>query len=123
MLSRALPHQWVDEEEVVLHLFEECNSADIVECIGMIQGNQYPIWMVTQEVSNSMHYVLSTSWHAHSKLHRGECAMELLLEVAHDGRADELVVDSPYSNRPLMPPSFLTMWNQPSTKEVWSEVL
>ena len=45
-----------------------------------------------------MHYILSTSWHAHTKLHRGECARELLLEVAHDGRADELVEDGTCGN-------------------------
>ena len=69
-----------------------------------------------------MHYVLSTSWHAHTKLHRGECARELLLEVAHDGRADELVEDGPYGNGPYAT-IFLGYGNQPSTKEVWSEVL
>ena len=69
-----------------------------------------------------MHYVLNTTWHAHNKLHRGECARELLLEVAHDGRADELVEDGPYGNGPYAT-IFLGYWNQPSTKEVWSEVL
>ena len=67
-----------------------------------------------------MYYVLSTSWHAHTKLHRGECARELLLEVAHDGRADELVEDGPYE--PYYVTIFLGYGNQPSTKEVWSEV-
>ena len=122
LLSIALPHPWEDEGELVLHLLEECNSADRVECIGKVQGDQYPVWMVTQEVSDSMHYVLSTSWHAHTKLHRGECARELLLEVAHDGRADELVEDGPYGNGSYAT-IFLGYGNQPSTKEVWSEVL
>ena len=78
MLSIALPHPWEDEGELVLHLLEECNSADRVECIGKVQGDQYPVWMVTQEVSYTMYYVLSTSWHANIKLHRGECAREFL---------------------------------------------
>ena len=69
-----------------------------------------------------MHYVLSTSWHAHAKLHRGECARELLLEVAHDGRADELVEDGPYDNGSYAT-IFLGYGNQPSTKEERSEVL
>ena len=97
MLSIALPHPWEDEGELVLHLFEECNYADRVECIGKVQGDQYPVWMVTQEVSDAMDYVLSTSWHTHTKLHKGECARELL-EVAHDYIADELVEDGPYGN-------------------------
>ena len=55
--------------------------------------------MVTQEISDSMHYALSTSWHAHSKLHRGECVRELLLEVVHYCRTNELVEDgSTYDN-------------------------
>ena len=103
MLSIALPHPWEDEGELVLHLAEECNSADRVECIGKVQGNQCPVWMVTQEISDSMHYVLSTSWHAYTKLHRGECAREFF-EVAHDGRADEVVEDSPMTMG-LMQPS------------------
>ena len=70
-----------------------------------------------------MHYVLSTSWHTHTKLHRGECARELLLEVTHDYRADELVEDGPYGNEPYAATIFLGYWNQPSTKEVWFEVL
>ena len=69
-----------------------------------------------------MYYVLSTSWHAHTKLHRGECARELLLEVAHDGRADELVKDGSYDNGSYVA-IFLDYWNQPSMKEEWSEVL
>ena len=64
------------------------------------------------------------SWHAHTKLHRGECARELLLEVTHDGRADELVKDSPYGNGPYYATIFLLGYgNQPNTKEKWSEVL
>ena len=63
-----------------------------------------------------MCYVLSTSWHANTKLHRGECARELLLEVAHDGRADELVEDGPYGNGPYAT-IFLGYGNQPSTKK------
>mgnify|MGYP004637657825 CR=1 FL=1 len=108
MLSIALPHPWEDEGELVLHLFEECNSADRAECIGKVQGDQCPVWMVTQDVFDAMHYVLSTSWHANTKLHRGECARELLLEVTHDGRADELVEDGSYAMG-LVPPSFLAM--------------
>ena len=77
--------------------------------------------MVTQGVSDSMHYVLSTSWHAHTKLHRAECTRELLLEVTHDGRADELVEDGSYGNESYAT-IFLGYGNQPSTKEVWSEV-
>ena len=68
-----------------------------------------------------MCYVLSTSWHAYTKLHRGEYTRKLLLEVAHDGRADELVEDGPYGNGPYAT-IFLGSGNQPSTKEVWSEV-
>ena len=78
--------------------------------------------MVTQEVSDAMHYVLSTSWHAHTKLHSGEYTRELLLEVSHDGRADKIVEDGPYGNGPYAT-IFLGYGNQPSTKEVWSEVL
>ena len=59
MLSIALPHPWEDEGELILHLLEECSSADRVECIGKVQGDQYPVWMVTYEVSDAMHYVLS----------------------------------------------------------------
>ena len=70
-----------------------------------------------------MYYVLSTSWHAHSNLHRGECARKLLLEVAHDCRTDELVEDGPYGNEPCATTIFLGYWNQPSTKEEWSDVL
>ena len=69
-----------------------------------------------------MCYVLSTSWHANTKLHRGECARELLLEVAHDGRADKIVEDGLYGNGPYAT-IFLGYGNQPSTKEVWSGVL
>ena len=62
----------------------------------------------THEVSDSMHYVLSTSWHAHSKLHRGECARELFLDVAHDGcRVDEIVKDGPYDNGSYCATTFL----------------
>ena len=69
-----------------------------------------------------MCYVLSTSWHANTKLHRGECARELLLEVAHNCRADELVEDSPCGNGSY-PTILLGCGNQPSTKEVQSEEL
>ena len=69
-----------------------------------------------------MCYVLSTSWHANTKLHSGECARELLLEVAHDGRADKIVEDGPYGNGPYAT-IFLGYGNQPGTKEEWSEVL
>ena len=68
-----------------------------------------------------MYYVLSTSWHAHTKLHRRECARKLLLEVTYDDRADELVEDGPYYNGSYA--TFIGYGNQPSTKEVWSEVL
>ena len=84
MLSIALPHPWEDEGELVLYLLEESSSADSLD--------------VTHKASDSMYYVLSTSWHAHAKLHRGKCARELFLEVAHDSRADELVEDGPYGN-------------------------
>ena len=89
-------------------LLEEYNSAYRVECIGKVQGDQYPVWMVSQKISDAIHYVLSTSCHAHTKLHRGDCTRELLLEVAHDGRADELVEDSSHAMG-LVPPSFLAM--------------
>ena len=89
-------------------LLEEYNSAYRVECIGKVQGDQYPVCMITQEISDSMHYVLSTSWHVHTKLYREEFARELLLEVTHDGRADELVEDGSYAMG-LVPPSFLAM--------------
>ena len=75
----------------------------------------------SQEISGIMCYVLSTSWHAHSKLHRGECTRELLLEVAHDGRADEFVEDGPYGNGSYAT-IFLGYRNQPNTKEILSEV-
>ena len=78
---------------------------------------------LTQKTSDYMHYVLSTSWHAHTKLHRGECARELLLEAAHYDRADELVEDSPCCNGPYCATIFLGYGNQPSMKEVLSEVL
>ena len=45
-----------------------------------------------------------------------------LLEVAHDGRVDKLVEDGTYGNGPYAT-IFLGYWNQPSTKEVWPEVL
>ena len=45
--SEGLPHTWDDEGELILHLLEECNSADRVKCIGKVQGDQYPVWMVT----------------------------------------------------------------------------
>ena len=63
-----------------------------------------------------MYYVLSTSWHANTKLHRGECARELLFEVTHDGRADKIVEDGPYGNGPYAT-IFLGYGNQPSTKK------
>ena len=71
-----------------------------------------------------MHYVLSTSWHAHNKLYTGENVPGsfFFLKVAHDGRADELVEDGPYGNGPYAT-IFLGYGNQPSTKEEWSEVL
>ena len=72
-----------------------------------VQGDQYPVWVVTQDVSDSMYYVLSTSWHSHTKLHRRECARKLLLEVAHDGRADELVEDGTYGNESYYATIFL----------------
>ena len=56
------------------------------------------------------------------KTAQGECTRELLLEVTHDGRADELVEDSPYGDGPYAT-IFLGYGNQPSTKEEWSEVL
>ena len=46
-----------------------------------------------------------------------------LLEVAHDGRVDELVEDGPYGNGSYYSTIFLGYGNHPSTKEVWSEVL
>ena len=70
-----------------------------------------------------MYYVLSTSWHPHTKLHKGECARELLFEVAHDSRTDELVEDGSYGNGLYCATIFLGYGNQPSTKEEWSEVL
>ena len=70
MLSIALPHPWEDEEDLFLYFLEECSSADSLKHIGKVQGDKYPVWMVTQKVSDAMHYVLSTSWHAHTKLHR-----------------------------------------------------
>ena len=42
---------------------------------------------------------------------QGECARELLLEVAYDGRADELVEDGPYSNGPYWTAIFLDYGN------------
>ena len=42
---------------------------------------------------------------------QGECARELLLEVAHDGRADELVEDGPYGNGPPYATIFLGYGN------------
>ena len=45
------------------------------------------------------------------------------LEVAHDGRADELVKDGSYGNGPYYTTIFLGYGSQPSTKEEWSEVL
>ena len=45
-----------------------------------------------------------------------------LLEVAHDGRVDELVEDGLYGNESYAT-IFLGYWNQPSTNEVWPEVL
>ena len=107
MLPIALPHSWEDEGELVLHLLEEHNSADSLD--------------VTHKASDSMHYVLSTSWHANTKLHREDVPWELLLEVTHDGRADKIVEDGPYGNGPYAT-IFLGYGNQPSTKEVWSEV-
>ena len=101
------------------------NAALLTELNALVRSRETSTQsgMVTQEVSDSMHYVLSTSWHAHTKLHRGECARELLLEVAYDGRADELVEDGPYCNGPYYATIFVGYGNQPSTKEVWSEVL
>ena len=77
--------------------------------------------MVTQVVSDFMHSLLSTSCHSHSKLHRGECARELLLEVTHDGRADKIVEDGLYGNGPYAT-IILGCGDQPSTKEEWSAV-
>ena len=122
LLSITLPHPWEDEWELALHLLEEHNSADRVKCIGNVQGDQCPVWMVTQEISDAMHYVLSTSWHAHSKLHRGECARELLLKLHMMAELMSLWKMVPMAMG-LLPPFFLGYWNQPSTKEVWSEVL
>ena len=49
--------------------------------------------------------------------------MALLLEVVHDGKADELVEDGSYGNEFYYTTIFLGYGNQPSTKEEWSEVL
>ena len=43
-----------------------------------------------------------------AKLHRGECARELLFEVAHDGRAYEFVEDGAYGNGPYATSIFLS---------------
>ena len=123
MLSIALPHPWEDEGELVLHLLEECNSADRVEWFGKVQGDQYQSGWSLRRFLFHVLCSLSTSWHTHSKLHRGECTRELFLEVAHDGRADELMEDGPYGNGPYSTIFLLGYGNQPSTKEVWSEVL
>ena len=63
--------------------------------------------MVTQRF-NAMRYVLSTTCHTALQTTQGECARELLFEVAHDGRTDKLVEDGPMAMG-LMPPSFLAM--------------
>ena len=68
-------------------------------------------------------FSLSTSWHAHTTLYRENVLGSFFtFKVAHDGRADELVEDGPYGNGPYAT-IFLGYGNQPSTKEVWSEVL
>ena len=108
MLSIALPHPWEDEGELVLDLFKECSSADRVECIGKVQGDQYPVWMVTQEISDSMYYVLSTSWHAHNKLHRENVPGSFFLRLHMMAELMSLWKMVPMAMG-LMPPSFLAI--------------
>ena len=56
-----------------------------------------------------MHYVLSAPLACPLQIAQGECARELLLEVAHDGRADKLWKIVPMAMSFIMPPSFLAM--------------
>ena len=98
-MSIALPHPWEDEGELVLHLLEECSSADRVECIGKVQGDQYPVWMVS--LIRLLIPCTMSSAPPHSKLHRENVSGSFfLLEVAHNGRAVVLVEDGPYGNGP-----------------------
>ena len=108
MLSIALPHPWEDEWKLVLHLLEECSSADRVECIGKVQGDQCLVWMVTQEVTDSIHYVLSTSWHAHSKLHRENVPGSFFLRLHMMAELMSLWKMVPVAMG-LMPPYFLAI--------------
>ena len=103
-------------------MLEEYNIADRVECIGKVQGDQCPVWMSLRKFlipctcsPALLACPLQTA--------QGECTRVLLLEVTHDCRADELVVEGPYGNGPYYATIFLGYWNQPSTKEVLSEVL
>ena len=108
MLSTALPYPWEDEGELVLHLLEECNSAYRVECIGEVQGDQYQSGWSHLEVSDSMHYVLSTSWHAHTKLHRENVPGSFSLRLHMMAELMSLWKMVPMAMG-LMPPSFLVM--------------
>ena len=123
MLSIALPHPWEDEGELVLHLLEECNSADRVECIGKVQGDQYPVWMV----SLRRFLIPCTMFSAPPGMPTPNCTGEnvpgsfsLRLHMAAELMSLWKMVPMAMG---LMPPSFFGCGNQPSTKEEWSEVL
>ena len=64
--------------------------------------------MVTQEISDSMHYVLSTSWHAHSKLHRENVPGSFSLRLHMMAELMSLWKNVTMAMG-LIPPSFLAM--------------
>ena len=86
------------------------NTALLAElnAFGKVQGDKYPIWMVTQEVSDAMHYTLSTSWHANTKLHRENVPGSFSLRLHMMAELISLWKMVPMAIG-LMPPSFLAV--------------
>ena len=102
------------------------NAALLTELNALVRsrGDQYPVWMslIRLLIPCTMFFQSPPGMPTTLQTAQGECARELFLEVAHDGRADELVEDGTYDNGSYYATIFLGYWNQPSTKEVWSEV-
>ena len=124
MLSITLPHLWEDDGELILHLLEECSSADKLNALVRSRETSAQSGMSLRRF-----LVPCTMFSAPPVIPTPNCTGKnvpgsfFLLEVTHDCRADELVESGPYGNGPYCATIFLGYGNQPSTKEVWSEVL
>ena len=100
MLSITFPRPWEDEGELVLHLLED--AALLTELNALVRSRETSAqsgWSLRRFLIPYTMFSAPPGM-PHTKLHRGECARELLLEVAHDGRVDGLVEDGSYGNGP-----------------------